>query len=415
VLSPQKGKTAAVQQRLRARRIRKWDERDLRRALPSSANTRIWGSVAVVGRGLITAGLLLFGFVAYQLWGTGLETARAQRTLASEFEQLLTTAPPEVAVPTPTTPADPSDSSDSSDSSGSSQPAISDPPQFALGDPVARLEIPRINVDDIVVVGVGSAELQLGPGHFPDTVPPGHLGNAAIAGHRTTYGQPFRNVDRLQPGDEIRATTPEGTFTYRVTQTRIVSPSDYFVVFTTKPDEAQLTLVSCHPVWSTAQRIIVSASLVPEESTAPIDPQRYQVVQGAGDAAPTVDPAFDENSASDRANPDRANPDRADPDQIDTAPVAPDATTPTTRAPVAPVEPAEPITDAFAEGWFHDRDAIPQLALWGALLVLISLLAHRVSVILRRDLVGFVVGIVPFGLALFFFFQNVHRLVPPGL
>jgi sortase A len=402
VLSPQKGTTAAARQRLRARRIRKWDERDLRRALPSTPSTRIWGAVAVIGRGLIAAGLLLFGFVAYQLWGTGLETARAQRTLATEFEQLLAAADTSDAPPVPTTPLTPSTPAVPT---VPVTPIVSTPPQVALGDPVARLEIPRINVDDIVVVGVGSAELQLGPGHFPDTVPPGHLGNAAIAGHRTTYGQPFRNVDRLQPGDEIRATTPDGTFTYRVTQTRIVSPSDYFVVFTTKPDEAQLTLVSCHPVWSTAERIIVSASLVPEESSAPKDPQRYQVVSAAGEVALETDPAF----AAD------APPTPNLPERTETAPAVPDTTTSTTQAPVTPSEPEEQITDAFAQGWFHDRDAIPQLAIWGALLILISLLAHQVSVILRRDLVGFVVGIVPFGIALFFFFQNVHRLVPPGL
>jgi sortase A len=402
VLSPQKGTTAAARQRLRARRIRKWDERDLRRALPSTPSTRIWGAVAVIGRGLIAAGLLLFGFVAYQLWGTGLETARAQRTLATEFEQLLAAADTSDAPPVPTTPLTPSTPAVPT---VPVTPIVSTPPQVALGDPVARLEIPRINVDDIVVVGVGSAELQLGPGHFPDTVPPGHLGNAAIAGHRTTYGQPFRNVDRLQPGDEIRATTPDGTFTYRVTQTRIVSPSDYFVVFTTKPDEAQLTLVSCHPVWSTAERIIVSASLVPEESSAPKDPQRYQVVSAAGDTALTTDPAFAADAPTSPNLPERT----------ETAPAVPDTTTSTTQAPVAPSEPEEQITDAFAQGWFHDRDAIPQLAIWGALLILISLLAHQVSVILRRDLVGFIVGIVPFGIALFFFFQNVHRLVPPGL
>jgi sortase A len=351
----------------------------------------------VVGRGLIAAGLLLFGFVAYQLWGTGIETARAQRALASEFDQLLATTEPEITTPAvPTTPSEPATPTEPS------SPPTNEPPRVALGAPVARLEIPRIDVDDIVVVGVGSAELQLGPGHFPDTVPPGHLGNSAIAGHRTTYGQPFRNVDRLQPGDEIRATTTEGIFTYRVTETRIVSPSDYFVVFTTNPNEAQLTLVSCHPVWSTAQRIIVSASLVPEESSPPRDPVRYQV-QTDGDTDIASEPAFGDSQAA----PAQDGP-------TTTTPSVPAVTTPDTTAPAAGT-PAEPITDAFADGWFHDRDAIPQLGLWGAMLILISLLAHRISVLVRRDLVGFALGVVPFSLALYFFFQNAHRLVPPGL
>jgi sortase A len=406
VLTPPRGQTAAVRQRLRARRIRKWEERDLRRALPSTTTTRIWGATAVVGRGLIAAGLLLFGFVAYQLWGTGIETARAQRALTTEFEQLLATTEPEI-----TTPAVPTPPSESVTPAEPSSPATNEPPQVTLGAPVARLEIPRIDVDDIVVVGVGSDELQLGPGHFPDTVPPGHLGNSAIAGHRTTYGQPFRNVDRLQPGDEIRATTPEGTFTYRVTETRIVSPSDYFVVFTTNPNEAQLTLVSCHPVWSTAQRIIVSASLVPEESSPPRDPVRYKV-QTDGDTDIASEPAFGDSQAA-PAQEDTATTTPSVP--AVTTPETTPGTTPDTTTPTAPAAPAEPITDAFADGWFHDRDAIPQLGLWGAMLILISLLAHRISVLVRRDLVGFALGVVPFSLALYYFFQNAHRLVPPGL
>lgn len=360
----------------------------------------------MIGRGLIAAGLLLFGFVAYQLWGTGIETARAQRALSTEFEQLLSSPEtlPETGIQTPTTQPD----LGSGPGQTPSPPMDRAPRQLALGDPVARIQIPRIEVDDIVVAGVSSAELQLGPGHFPDTVPPGHLGNSAIAGHRTTYGQPFRNVDRLQPGDEIHATTHEGSFTYRVTETRIVSPSDYFVVFTTKPDEAQLTLVSCHPVWSTAQRIIVSASLVPEESSPTQDPLRYEVVEDPSDLRDSQDagePAFGEDS----------DPAGTRPDPVGSGPATPESTIPAPPSPITTVAPAEPITDAFADGWFHDRDAIPQLALWGALLMVISFLAHRVSVLLRRDLVGFAVGIAPFGMALYFFFQNVHRLVPPGL
>ena len=414
VMSPHQSEIPSVRNRLRDRRIRKWELRDHRRALrkiaPAGPSARLWGSVAVIGRGLIAAGLLLFGFVAYQLWGTGIETARAQRALATEFEQRL--AEPAQPAPDPTTvPEDPAPAPEP-------QPDLVPEPEISevsLGEPIARLQIPRIDVDDIVVVGVGSAELQLGPGHFPDTVPPGHLGNSAIAGHRTTYGQPFRHVDRLEPGDEIRATTPEGTFTYQVTETKIVSPSDYFVVFTTKPDEAQLTLVSCHPVWSTAQRIIVSATLVAEESSPVREPQRYQVITNSGDPDVATDPAF-----APEAPKDSTSTEAADTDSTDTNSTGTDSTgtgIDNSSRPETPLTADDPpvITDAFADGWFHDREAIPQIALWGSLLALISLLAYQISVFLRRDLVGFAVGIIPFGLALFYFFQNVNRLVPPGL
>jgi sortase A len=415
-MTPRQPANRSARSRLHAHRIRKWEHRDHQRALrkitPADPGTYLWGSVAVIGRGLIAAGVLLFGFVAYQLWGTGIETARAQRALANEFEQLLA----EPAQPAPDSSSNSTSTSNSTSNSTKEDlapqpaPEVKPPPQVSevsLGEPIARLQIPRIDVDDIVVVGVGSSELQLGPGHFPDTVPPGHLGNAAIAGHRTTYGQPFRNVDRLQPGDEIRATTPEGTFTYRVTQTRIVSPSDYFVVFTTKPDEAQLTLVSCHPVWSTAQRIIVSASLVPEESSPVRQAQRYQVISQPGDPEPATDPAFAPEPTPEPATsqPATSQPGASQPATSQPAPP---------RADVGSTEPPT-ITDAFADGWFHDREAFPQIALWGALLILISALAYQISVLLRRDLVGCVVGVVPFGIALFYFFQNVNRLVPPGL
>lgn len=394
---------------MRVRGERKWKQRDLRIALPSTKNTKVWGAVAVTGRGLIAAGLLLFGFVAYQLWGTGIETARAQRALSTEFELLLTSPETEQVTTTPVT-TTPGSEGGAAEVPTPPPPVVGASLQLALGDPVARIQIPRIKVDDIVVAGVGSSELQLGPGHFPDTVPPGHLGNAAIAGHRTTYGQPFRNVDRLQPGDEIYATTREGSFTYRVTQTRIVSPSDYFVVFTTKPDEAQLTLVSCHPVWSTAQRIIVSASLVPEKSSPARDPLRYQVIESASDPLIDVEPTTeDETAFSDDLRPIATDPNATGTGSTGTGPESSSASS------AAPAALAEPITDAFAEGWFHDRDAIPQLALWGALLTLVSLLSHRASVLMRSDLVGFAGGVLPFSMSLYFFFQNFHRLVPPGL
>jgi sortase A len=392
-----------LQARLRARRIRKWRDRDRRIAGAAPEVTPAWTAVALIGRGLIGTGLLLFGFVAYQLWGTGIETARAQRALSAEFEQLLVEPSPPLTAPPETDPESPE-----------STPPTNAPRKVGLGDPLARIEIPRISVDDIVVVGVGSSELQLGPGHFPDTVPPGHLGNAAIAGHRTSYGQPFRNVDRLEPGDEIRATTPDGTYTYRVTQTRIVSPSDYFVVLTTNPDEAQLTLISCHPVWSTAQRIVVSAALVPEESSPVLEPRRYQVLDPTA-ALSEFSPPVEESIATTTTAPPETTarptpfPDGPPIPIVSIVPVTPDASAANSLP-----EPAE-ITDAFADGWFHDPEAFPQIGLWGVMLILISVFAYRVSVALRRDLVGFTVGVLPFLLSLYFFYQNLQRLVPPGL
>ena len=91
------------------------------------------------------------------------------------------------------------------------------------------------------MAGVQTSDLKRGPGHFPDTPLPGQLGNSAIAGHRTTYGSPFFNVDKLEIGDEIIATTLNGRYTYQVTGQQIVASSEYWVVATTDSTVAPTT------------------------------------------------------------------------------------------------------------------------------------------------------------------------------
>ena len=120
--------------------------------------------------------------------------------------------------------------------------ATSGLPPIAEGDPIARIEMPSIGVDKIVVAGVDKNDLKKGPGHYPETPMPGQLGNSAIAGHRTTFGQPFFDVDKLETGDEIVVTTLAGRYVYRVTGQQIVSPSDYQVISTTDPTRAPAAL-----------------------------------------------------------------------------------------------------------------------------------------------------------------------------
>ena len=96
---------------------------------------------------------------------------------------------------------------------------------------------------DIVVPGVTLNDLKNGTGHYPDTPLPGQLGNAAVAGHRTTYGAPFFDVDQLETGDEIITTLLNGDrFVYEVTFSEVVSATDYWVVTTRDPNIAELTL-----------------------------------------------------------------------------------------------------------------------------------------------------------------------------
>ncbi|MGH9919645.1 MAG: class E sortase, partial [Nitrososphaerales archaeon] len=122
----------------------------------------------------------------------------------------------------------------------------------------------------VVVEGTGESDLQLGPGHYVGTPLPGQPGNAAIAGHRTTYGAPFYDLNELTPGDMIYVTTTQGRFQYRVQQTLVVNPSDTSVVADSATNE--LTLTTCNPRFSSTTRLIVHAMLL--GATAPAPPHQ---------------------------------------------------------------------------------------------------------------------------------------------
>jgi sortase A len=119
----------------------------------------------------------------------------------------------------------------------------------------------------VFVQGTGAADLRRGPGHYPATPLPGMRGTVAIAGHRTTYGAPFHDVDDLRRGDAIELAMPYGHFTYRVERTRIVAPTATEVTGPVGYD--RLVLSACHPLYSAAQRIIVFARLERAEARGP--------------------------------------------------------------------------------------------------------------------------------------------------
>jgi sortase A len=212
--------------------------------------------LGAVGRACIAAGVLILLFVTYQLWGTGIREAQAQNALESEFEQRVGDMGDEgddgddVQVTT-TLPG-------AGDATGS--PVAGPPPPPPVeGDAMARIRIPEIDVDKIVVEGVEVSDLKRGPGHYPDSPLPGQPGNAAIAGHRTTYGAPFNRLDELEAGDEILVTTVQGAFRYEVREQLIVSPDQVEVLDDFGDD--RLTLTACHPEYSARQRIVVVAAL----------------------------------------------------------------------------------------------------------------------------------------------------------
>jgi sortase A len=143
--------------------------------------------------------------------------------------------------------------------------ALVDPPARVVrkeplrGDALGKLLIPSIGVSEYVVEGTDADNLRKGPGHYPDTPLPGQHGTSAIAGHRTTYGAPFRNLDKLKRNDRIVVELPYGTFVYRVDRTQIVDDSALWV--TKRVGHDQLVLTACHPLYSAAQRIVAFARL----------------------------------------------------------------------------------------------------------------------------------------------------------
>ncbi len=198
-----------------------------------------------IGQTLITAGLVILLFVVYELYFTGLETAREQTALAGEIEALWGrgggsfTAPEDELEPIP------------------------------IGSGLAVLRIPRFGRDwaNVVVEGVQVDDLKRGPGHYPNTALPGRIGNFVVSGHRTTYGAPFNRVDELRAGDPIVVETRDRWYTYRVTTSEIVPPTAIEVTYPVpkqrdaKPTIARITLTSCHPKYSARQRIVVYGEL----------------------------------------------------------------------------------------------------------------------------------------------------------
>ena len=133
------------------------------------------------------------------------------------------------------------------------------------GDSLTRLTIPKIGVDVVVVQGTGASALRAGAGHYVNTPLPCTDGDVAIAGHRTTYGKPFANVNLLAPGDTITLATPLGSCVYKVSQPPFVVPNTDWSVVANTPGVATLTLTSCHPKGSAAQRIVIKATMVSSE------------------------------------------------------------------------------------------------------------------------------------------------------
>ena len=234
--------------------------------------------LGAIGRVCITAGVLILLFVAYQLWGTGIREAQAQNRLETSSRSARRGRPPRRRR-----------GHHHDGARRTTEPGARRRPPPADGDAVAQLRIPAIGVDKIVVEGVEVADLKKGPGHYPDSPLPGQPGNAAIAGHRTTYGAPFNRLDELEQGDEILVTTVQGSFRYEVREQLIVNPDQVEVLDDFGDD--RLTLTACHPKYSARQRIVVVAALIgaaaPASAAPAVRPERRPVTPRSADARQT--------------------------------------------------------------------------------------------------------------------------------
>ena len=199
----------------------------------------------------ILIGVVVLLYLVYSLLYTNRATEQAQDNLADEWNLSL----------------------DEGDDQLAGEGADGEAAPVDTGGAVAALEFRRPGQDKplvhekplYVVQGVSLSNLQRGPGHYPGTALPGGKGNFAVAGHRTTYGAPFFNLDQLRKGDQVIVTARDGKkYTYRVHTQEIVAPSDTWVI---APDPLErgrktLTLTTCNPRFSNAQRLIVFAELV---------------------------------------------------------------------------------------------------------------------------------------------------------
>jgi len=138
------------------------------------------------------------------------------------------------------------------------------------GSAVGRIVIPRIDASYVVVKGTDTSDLESGPGIYPETNFPGVAGTTAIAGHRTTYLAPFRDINELSPGNHIFLDMPYAHFTYTVIGQRVVLPTDVSAAVS-NVGYTRLVLSACTPLFSAEKRLLVYARLT---KTVPVGAAR---------------------------------------------------------------------------------------------------------------------------------------------
>ena len=198
-----------------------------------------------LGEVLLTAGVVVLLFVAYQLVWTNVEADRAAQAHTSDLVQRWQNDPTKQEFDLP----------------------------LASGEPFALMYIPRLGArfETPVLEGVRLDYLAQGVGHYPGTALPGEVGNFAVAGHRATNGEPFAELDRVQVGDQVVVETATTWYTYTVYQTQIVPPTQVDVILPVPgqphatPHKKLLTLTTCNPRWASYERLVVHAELTSQQ------------------------------------------------------------------------------------------------------------------------------------------------------
>jgi sortase A len=214
--------------------------------------------IGVVGEVLITLGVIVFLFLAYELWFTGLYTSHAQSNFKKELQQEWAAKPSVPALLPGESPGP------------STVPSAAPVPDAPVpGNAIGLIRIPKLGsgYDFAIVEGVSTDDLKKGPGHYPGSAMPGQVGNFVLSGHRTTYLAPFNGLGELTDGDAIVIETRDTWYTYKVTDTQVVLPTDVGVILPVpgkpgaKPTEKLITLTTCTPKYSASHRLIIDGVL----------------------------------------------------------------------------------------------------------------------------------------------------------
>jgi sortase A len=400
--------------------------------------------IAGFGRSLISLGVLLLLFVAYQLWGTGIAQARLQNRATQEFEQQLAALQTGGDLPIsddtaiqaiPTEP--PVETTKPGPGPASPKPKPTTKPKLAVtattlpqvragrskmqrpkeGKSLGKIVIKRINMKQLVVEGSDKESLKTGPGHYTSTPLPGQPGNVAIACHRTTYGAPCFNLHLVRPGDEILIQTLQGKYRYVAEKQWTVKPKgpEAQAVLKNTPGENVLTLTTCEPQYSAKLRRILRARLVGPAA----DEDFFEKVEApvTTAAVETVAPTEAELPSEETTVGDSVAP-------VATTTVAVLATA-ETEANVVDTSPSLQSNELSGSGpirslfWFRGRQSVwiqtlLFAALSGVIWIAAWLFARRRKLVARATIytVGFLLF---FGPALFFCYEYLAKLLPESV